>query len=193
MLRSTIIILALLVANTVIAQKEEVSSNAPIVRFLFSGFLELGGDEVAEVLFTNGESQSVNAAQGGTISAGARFEIPAVSWLTVDATIGFKYVTTQAENANIRMTRMPINLMLNYKINKDFALSVGVSNHQLVKFYADGLGDDLAFAAATGPRFEFSYKGVGLSYTLMNYTAPSNEVYAANGIGLGYTHAFGKK
>ena len=57
--------------------------------------------EVAEILFTNGESQSVNAGQGIALSAGCIFQLPSMSWLAVDATVDFKSVTTQAENAHI--------------------------------------------------------------------------------------------
>lgn len=41
------------------------------IRFLISGALEFGGDEIAEVFFTNGVSQSINAGQGGSIAIGA--------------------------------------------------------------------------------------------------------------------------
>jgi hypothetical protein len=46
---------------TAFAQTE---SNYRPIRFLISGALEFGGDEVDEIFFTNGDSQPVNAGQG---------------------------------------------------------------------------------------------------------------------------------
>ena len=159
MKRRYLIIVLLTTYNLVIAQDKEPNEVATPVRFLINGALELGGDEVAEIFFTNGDSQSVKAGQGGTLSAGLRFQLPQVIWLSFDATVGFKYVTTAAQNVNIRMTRVPIHLMANYEIKKDIKLSIGVASHQSIKFSADGLGTDIPFSASNGPRFEFSYMG----------------------------------
>tara|TARA_R110000737_G_scaffold352693_1_gene399787 strand:+ start:866 stop:1054 length:189 start_codon:yes stop_codon:yes gene_type:complete len=62
--------------------------------------------------------------------------------------------------------------MANYKINKDFSLGAGLSSHQRIRFFADGIEDDIAFDAASGPRVEFVYKGIGLTYTIMDYKSP---------------------
>ena len=51
--------------------QEPVKKNSP-VRFIIGAGLELGGDEVAEVYFTNGNTQSVRAGQGGSIAVGGQ-------------------------------------------------------------------------------------------------------------------------
>lgn len=100
------------------AQDPTIESSLRSIRFIMAFSGEIGGDEVAKIFFANGESQSVNAGQGIALSAGCRFQLSSVSWLAVDATVSFKYVTTQAENAHIRLTRFPMHLMANYLINK---------------------------------------------------------------------------
>lgn len=163
------------------------------VRFLLGGALEFGGDDVAEVFFTNGDSQSVTAGQGGTIYIGADFLMPKTEWLSFQLTLGFKYLTTAADNVNITLTRVPINCTALYSFNSDFKLGIGVSNHQAIKFSADGLGDDLSFDAAIGPRIEFTYKGIGLSYTHMTYKDEFMDSYSANNVGVVFTYIFYKR
>tara|TARA_R110000868_G_scaffold259361_5_gene517306 strand:+ start:66913 stop:67152 length:240 start_codon:yes stop_codon:yes gene_type:complete len=70
--------------------------------------LELGGDNVAEIQFENGDSQDVKAGQGGSIAIGAEVQVPSIKFLLLQGTIGIKYVTTQADIAHIRLTRIPI-------------------------------------------------------------------------------------
>ncbi|HYH16643.1 MAG TPA: hypothetical protein VD794_15540, partial [Flavisolibacter sp.] len=48
------------------------------VRFLLKGGVEFGGDEVAEIYFTNGETKSVKAGVGVSLFVGGQFQIPSV-------------------------------------------------------------------------------------------------------------------
>lgn len=86
------------------------------VRFLVGGALEFGGDEVAKVFFTNGETQAVRAGQGGSISIGAQVQFPKASKFLLRGSIGYKYVTTQADNVHIRLTRVPMQLTANFMV-----------------------------------------------------------------------------
>ncbi|WP_373524415.1 hypothetical protein [Aquiflexum sp.] len=52
------------------------AQSSPPLRFLIGGALELGGDEVATITFTNGQSQKVNAGQGISLGVGAEYAIP---------------------------------------------------------------------------------------------------------------------
>lgn len=53
----------------------------------------------------------MRAGQGGYIAVSGQLEFAQVKNLLLRGSIGFKYNTTAAENANIRLTRMPITLM----------------------------------------------------------------------------------
>lgn len=164
------------------AQKKEYP-----LRLLITGALELGGDEVAEVYFTNGNTQSVNAGQGGSIAVGGQLAIPRLEKLLLRATIGYKYVTTEADNAHIRLTRVPVQFTANWIVADKLRVGGGLAMHRAIRFKADGIGKDMNFDAASGPVFEVAYRGIGLIYTVMKYKDPMNHTYSANAIGLSFS------
>jgi hypothetical protein len=163
------------------------------VRFLIRGALDIGGDHVAEVYFTNGEKQSVKAGQGGSIAIGGEFQMPHAERLLLYATVGYKYVTTQADNVHIRLTRVPFLVTANWMLTKKLRLGAGVANHQAIRFKTDGLGEDISFGSATGPTFELAYSGIGLTYTAMTYKDQDKHSYSANAIGLSFILAIPKR
>ena len=160
---------------------------------LVKGAFEFGGDEVAEVYFTNGEKQSVKAGQGVSIGVGGEFRMPGVERLLLHATVGYKYVTTQADNAHIRLTRVPIQVTANWMATQKLRFGAGMVTHQAIRFKADGIGQDMTFAGATGPTFEVGYSAIGLTYTAMTYKDKDKHIYAANAIGVSLTLAIPKK
>lgn len=180
----TIVLSLIFVSVNALAQAVEKKSP---VRFLIGGALEFGGDEVAKVYFTNGEDQSVRAGQGGTISIGGQFQLPKEPRLLFRATVGFKYVTTQADNAHIRLTRVPLQFTANWMITDKIRLGTGIVSHQNIKFKADGIGQDITFSGANGPIFELAYRGIGLTFTLLKYKDQSNVTYSANAIGISFS------
>ena len=158
-------------------------TNSPL-KFLINCALEIGGDEVAEIYFTNGNTQSVNAGQGISLGLGGQLQIPKVEKLLLRGTIGYKYVTTAADNAHIRLTRIPVHLTANFMATPKLRLSAGLASHQAIRFKADGIGQDVTFKAANGPIFEIAYDGIGLSYTAMTYQDQDKISYAATAFGL---------
>jgi hypothetical protein len=181
-------ILILLVIITVgFTANAQDDSNYKPIRLLLSGALEFGGDEVAEVLFTNGETQSVNAGQGITIAAGAQIQFPNVEKFLLRASIGYKYVTTQADNVHIRLTRVPMQLSANFMAAKKLRLGAGLVTHSGIKFNSGGLGGDMTYKSNLGPVFEIAYHGVGISYTALKYTDEVNKSYSANVFGVTFS------
>ena len=168
---------------------QEGEKKASPVRFLLKGGVELGGDEVAEIYFTNGETKSVKAGVGVSIAIGGQFQIPSVEKLLFHTTVGYKYENAPAENADIRLTRVPIHLTANWMVAKKLRLGAGVATHRAIRFKADGIEEDIRFAGATGPTFEVAYRGVGLTYTAMTYKDQNKHAYSANAIGLFLTLA----
>ncbi len=156
------------------------------VRLLLAAGLEFGGDKIAEVFFTNGEKQSVRAGQGIAAGVGVQLQIPGVESFLVRSTVGFKYLTTAADNAHIRLTRIPIIISGNYMATPKLRLGAGISMHQNIQFKTDGLGGDYQLKPATGPVFEIAYSGIALSYTAMKYRDQANKTYSADAIGLSY-------
>lgn len=171
--------------NFVIAQ-ESPRKSSPL-RLLITGGLELGGDEVAKVYFTNGNTQSVKAGQGGSIAVGGQLQIPKAEKFLLRATVGYKYVTTAADNVHIRLTRIPFQFTGNWMAAKKLRLGAGMAMHTNIKFKADGIGEDILFDGASGPTFEVAYSGIGLTYTAMKYKDQDKHAYSANAIGLSFS------
>lgn len=169
-------------------------SDSPIVaKFLIEGGIEYGGDEILKVFFTNGEDQTMKAGQGGYLAVGGQLHFAKIKPLLLRATVGVKYNTTAAENANIRFTRFPITLIPYWKINEDIRLGIGISTHQNIRLKGDGFVPDVDFTGSIGTRVEFGYKWVALTYTSINYKDELNTSVSANSIGMSVSFTFPNK
>jgi len=135
----------------------------------------------------------MRAGQGGYLALGGEFGFSKVKPLILRATVGIKYNTTAAENANIRLTRVPISLLPYLKIKDDFRIGIGVSTHQNVSFKGDGFVEDIDFLGSLGPRFEFGYKWFALTYTLIDYKSEMGEAISASSLGLSLSYVFPNK
>ncbi len=153
-------------------------------RFLITGALEFGGDELGYVLFDDGSTQSINSGQGGTISIGGELELLKIKGLFFRGTLGYKYVTTKATNKNIDLTRIPIELSLNYNIVNKFWIGSGLLKHYNIKLDFDGLTENEQYTSNLGVILKIGYGGLGISYTLMNYKGRYQETYNANSFGI---------
>ncbi len=171
---------------------QDAVKKTPPLRLLVISALELGGDKIAEVYFNNGEKQGVRAGQGISVGVGGQLQIPGADKFLLRTTVGFKYVTTAADNVHIRLTRVPIIVSGNYMATPKLRLGAGLSMHRIIRFNTDGLGDDHTFQGANGPTFEIAYAGVGIIYTAMKYKDQLNNNYSANAVGLSYSIAIPK-
>ena len=160
------------------------AKNLPKLRLLLNGALELGGDAVATVGFTNGDSQKVNAGQGISIGVGGELSMLQKEQLRIRGSVGIKYVTTAADNAHIRLTRIPVIFTANWVIEDKWRIGAGIVSHQAIRFNSGGLGGDFSLTSPAGPVLELAYKGIGLSYTMLTYTDEFNTSYNAQAIGI---------
>lgn len=185
------IIVLLFIVSAISASAQEKKS--PLSGVIGANF-EFGGDRVAEIYFTNGNTQSVRAGQGGHFYAGAEYRFPQAQRLALRGTIGIKYVTTAADNAHIRLTRIPFQFTANVYPVQKLRIAAGLSAHTGIRFNADGIMQNLSFQSANGPVFEIAYAGIGLTYTSMNYKNKEyGDVYSANAFGVSFSTTFGKK
>jgi hypothetical protein len=165
--------------NTLNAQ-----SSSQKLSLSLGGGIEFGGDKIAEVYFTNGADQSVNAGQGGSIYAALEYALH--KSFRIRTLAGFKYVTTAAENANIRLTRFPLQISGIVNLNKDWYLSAGLATQQGIRFKGDGFLDDLNLKTKGGAVFGLGYNSFFLTYTGMKYKDNRQNEYDASSIGLGF-------
>lgn len=183
----TVLMITALVTVATAQQKKNTSKP---VRFLLGGALELGGDKVAEVFFTDGSTQDIKAGQGGTVYAGAQFRLNQKETFFLRSSIGIKYVTTKAENAHIRLTRIPLQLTANYIAPSKIRVAAGLVTHQAIRLNFDGLGENAKLTSSPGVILEAGYGAVALSYTLMTYKDNTSRSFAANAIGLTISGVF---
>jgi hypothetical protein len=173
------IMLSCLLMGTAISQDHPQK-----LTFSLGGGIDFGGDKIAEVYFTNGADQSVNAGQGGSILAALDYAIS--KSFRIRTVAGYKYVTTAANNANIRLTRFPIQVSGIVNLDKNWWLTAGLATQQGIRFKGDGFLDDLRLKTKGGATFGLGYNLVYLSYTGMKYKDNLQNEYNASSIGLGF-------
>ena len=147
------------------------------------GAIEFGGDDIGRVFFTDGSSQDLTAGDGVSLEIGV-FGRPSPAPFALRGTIGFKYTTTQAENADINVNRLVLNVIGTHEIGQ-FRVGGGITHHSNISFDTDGLGGDQDFDDALGLTLEIGWSWLVLSYTSIDYEpeGTNREVDASN-IGL---------
>lgn len=186
----TLCICALLCQAPAFAQEAKKPTR---LKLLLEGGLELGGDRIAEIYFTNGNTQSVRSGQGLVLGAGGELTFGGLQKFPLRASIGFKYVTTAADNAHIRLTRVPIQVTANWIVARSIRFGAGFVTHQAIRFKADGVGSDVSFKSSSGPVFEVAYKWAAFRFTAMSYRDQFGVDYSANAIGLIFSGVFPSK
>ncbi|HEU4653030.1 MAG TPA: hypothetical protein VFS47_03540 [Steroidobacteraceae bacterium] len=172
---SSVIPLMMLAANVCAAQDRGLG-------FVFEGDLEYGGDRVATVSYEDGSTQDVRAGQGLSLAVGAHYR--GDSPFSIRGTVGYKYVTTAASNADINLSRVVFEVLGNYAWENGWWVGVGVTHHTNIHFKGDGFGPNIDFDDATGPTFELGWRWIALSYTKLDYTSEFGGTVDASSLGL---------
>lgn len=129
---------------------------------------EFGGDAVVTVLFDDGSTQDVNAGQGISLTIG-RFIRPDAGKLMISGSFGFKYVTTKATNADIRLMRYTLDTRVDRGLSNGLWIGVGPVAHVGAKLNMDGLGPNVSFDPALGLNARFGWKALSVTYTALTY------------------------
>jgi hypothetical protein len=152
--------------------------------FLLEGAIEMGGDRFGETVFTDGSTQTMRTGQGGTGAIGLEVRPSATSPFSVRTTAGLKFVTTAADNADISLTRIPLEAIASWNVTSDVRLGAGVAHHRRIRFDGDDFGADVAFDPATGYTLEIGWRWLALTWTGMDYTDEFDNTYDASSIGM---------
>ena len=89
--------------------------------FLAQLDLDFGGDDLATVSSTDGDSQDVKAGQGVAFGVGGWFRPGANPCRSrSQALLGYKYATTAADNADINVSRVVFELNGIYRFTNDW-------------------------------------------------------------------------
>jgi len=184
--RSAVVCSLLMLGCAANAHADPLSSG---LGFVFEADLEYGGDDLATISFIDGSSQDIMAGQGLTLALGGHYRAVG-SPLSLRGTVGYKYVTTKATNADISVGRTVIEVVGNYLWPTDWWVGAGVTHHSSIKFDADGFGSDVSFDDATGPTVEVGWRWIALSYTQLEYQDRFGNDWDASSVGLTLTSKF---
>ena len=152
--------------------------------------LDFGGDDLATVNFTDGDSQDVKAGQGIVVSGGLHFRPSNNTPFDVQALVGYKYVTTAASNADIKVTRVVLQLLGDYQFDNGVYLGGGLVRHTGTKLDGDGFFRDIDFDDATGFTIQSGWRWVGLHYTHIEYENDFVSEVDASHVGLRFNFRF---
>jgi hypothetical protein len=155
--------------------------------------LDFGGDDIATLAFTNGDTQNVKAGQGLGLGIGGWFRPAESVPFELQGILGYKVVWTAADNADIKMTRTTLQLNGIYRFANDWYAGGGYTMHMSPELDGDGFFEDVEFDDANGFTFEFGWKWIGLHYTSMEYSSPGFEDADASNIGIRFTYRGGLK
>jgi len=148
---------------------------------------EFGGDNVAQVFFTDGGSQDIKAGQGVTIAGGLHYQ-PAGFPIDFSATVGYKFVRTRAYNTDLGMDRVVLKFTGTYMLPNHFWVDAGPVWHTSVHLNGDGYIPDVDFDDAVGGTVGLGWRWIGLTYTDIHYNSP--ETGRIDGSNVGVTFAW---
>jgi hypothetical protein len=186
--------LALLVTAPLAAQQNAAAVPAKPHTFgwVLEGSLEMGGDLLGELLFTDGSTQKIYFGQGGTAAFGFELRPAALPNFGVRSTVGIKFTTNASENADISFTRIPVEVVGSYYLPRDWRVGAGLAYHASAKFNGDGFAPDVTYDPAAGATLELGWRWAALTYTSMEYKA-NGDSFDASAIGASFTWVFGKR
>jgi hypothetical protein len=172
------------------AQRDDVGARGG---FLLQVDADFGGDRILTVDFEDGDSQDVRAGQGLALSIGGYFRPSAASRFEIDASLGYKFVTTAASNADIHVSRTVAQLGTRYRWPNGFYLAGGLVHHIDPKLNGDGFFEDVSFDDATGFGGEIGWRWIGLHFSNLEYSSPFYEDIDASSVGLRFTWRPGQR
>lgn len=186
--------LLVLASLTATAQAEDTGMDfGPRVGFLGQLDLDYGGDDVATVFFEDDDSQNIKAGQGMAVSLGAYFRPIASSSFEIDASVGYKFSTTAASNADIGVERTMLQLGVAHRWPNGFYLGGGLVENLSPTVNGDGFFEDIDFDNATGYNVEIGWRWISLHYTGMTYKSDLYEDVDASHFGVRFTYRYGQK
>jgi opacity protein-like surface antigen len=181
------------VAAALLCATVSVQAAEPTKRggFLAQLDFDYGGDDVATLSFTNGDTQNIKAGQGIAVGVGGYFRPVESAPFELQGIIGYKVVFNASDNADIKMTRTTFQLNGIYRFANNWYAGGGYTMHMSPELDGDGFFEDVQFDDASGFTVEFGWKWIGLHYTSMEYSSPGFEDADASHFGIRFTGRFG--
>ena len=182
-MRLFIIVLALFLSSFSAAVYAQQSSTLQ-AKFLIDIGIHYGGDEIATIQFEDGDEQDMLAGQGLTLAVGGQFSVPSFKYALLRTSIGLKYSTTAADNANIMFLRYPFNVMAFAVPYDDVRVGIGFTSHLGAVLKGDGFFPDVDYDSSLAPRFEIGYKWAAITYNTVSFTDEFGNEFDGSSVGV---------
>ena len=163
----------------------------PLVGLAITG----GGDKLSSVQFTTGSSRDITAGGLVQVWGGAEWH-EAGSPFGVQATLGYHFDNTSADNGSQRFDRIPLEVIALYGLAPKFRLGVGVRYAIDPKFHSDGAGyvGIYSFTSQVAPMVVGEWLitpsvGVQLRYVHETYKINGSSIDGSHG-GIGVNYYF---
>jgi hypothetical protein len=116
-----------------------------------------GGDTLATVQFSNGDTHNIKA--GGLLMLYVGGEARIGELVSVQATVGYHVDSTNADNGRVRFSRVPVDLLAYYPVTDQFRLGIGAQFVNDAKLKGTGVASniDIKFDSTTGLVLEGEY------------------------------------
>lgn len=156
-----------------------------------------GGDKLATVQWSNGDSTNINA--GGQIDLRAGVDVRlGDSPFTLQASLGWFRQRAGGSNGSVTFERFPLELMGQWRLSEAFRLGGGVRRVGDAKLKGRGAASNLGtitFTGSVGAVIEGEWLlartyGVALRYVSEEYEAPNGEKADGSHIGLRFNVYF---
>jgi Outer membrane protein beta-barrel domain len=169
---------------------------ADVRPFVKAGY-DLGGDKVAEVVFTDGDSESIKANEGFYFGGGASIVTDAGTQ-EIELSISYKVGSVNGSNGDVEFRRFPLEALWFYRFAK-VRLGGGLTYHLNPELDGSGVvggGLDVKFDDALGLVLQGDYRfgeklTIGLRYTNLEYKVSGASAKAkADGLGVTFGYRF---
>jgi opacity protein-like surface antigen len=182
-MKKTVLAIAVAMATLGTAQAQStVTEKAQAPMHYLVGFgVTVGGDNLANVRYTNGDSQDIKAGGGGVLTTGIDYRVSPE--FSVQGTLNFHFMTTNAKNGNVTFQRFPIEFLGYYHPAAQWRVGGGVRYVSGPKLSSSGAasGIDLTFKDTVSGVIEAEYMWSPRSGVKLRYVSEKFEAKGYNG------------
>lgn len=129
-----------------------------ILHLVLGGGLTYGGEKLATVTYSNGDTQDVRS--GGLVDMHVGVDVRATPWTSFQATVGYHTDSSEASNGSVRFTRVPIEVLGYFHPSNSIRIGGGVRLVQNAQLRGRGAANTIAdqnFDNTTGVVLEGEY------------------------------------
>jgi len=149
--------------------------------------MEYGGDAITAFNTSTGHSQSISAGEGMVVGAGGYLRPVEGSHFEIRGLVGYKFLSSAASNARLRLTRIVRQVTGNWRFHNEFSVGAGVVQHSGLVLHGDDYFRDRDFRTSTGMATQVGWRFATLQYTNMRYVDKVGNDFDASTVGVALT------